>query len=75
MPVHSSIRVRFWFWMIETVCSIDPSESGPNSLMKAASGIIVICWLSSLPLSAPMGRDRALAVVWSFPGTGWSLKL
>jgi hypothetical protein len=75
MPVHSSIRVRLWFWMIEIVCSIDLSESGPNSLMNAASGIIVICWLSSLPLSAPEGQDRVSAVVWSFPGTCQSLKL
>jgi hypothetical protein len=75
MPVHSSIRERFWFWMIEIVCSIDPSESGPNNLMNAASGIIVICWLSSFPLSAPEGRDKASAAVWSFPGMCWSLKL
>jgi hypothetical protein len=45
------------------VCSIDLSESGPASLMNAASGIMIICWLSSLPSSAPVGRDRALAVV------------
>jgi hypothetical protein len=57
------------------VCSIDPSESGPNSLMNAASGIIVICWLLSFPSSAPVGCDRVSAAVWSFPGTCWSLKL
>jgi hypothetical protein len=45
------------------MCSIDPSESGPNSLMKAASGIIVIYWLLSLPLSAPVGHDRVSAAV------------
>ena len=57
------------------VCSIDPLESGPANLMNAASGIMVICWLSSLPLSAPAGRDRVSAAAWSFPGMCWSLKL
>jgi hypothetical protein len=45
------------------MCSIDPSESGPASLMNATSGIIVICLLSSLPSLAPVGRDRASAAV------------
>jgi hypothetical protein len=57
------------------VCSIDQSELGPTSLINAASGIIVICWLSSLPSSALGGHDRASAAVCSFPGTCWSLKL
>jgi hypothetical protein len=57
------------------ICSIDLSESGPASLMNAASGIIVICWLSSLPSSAPGGHDKASAAVCSFPGMCWSLKL
>jgi hypothetical protein len=57
------MRVRFWFWMIEIVCSIDPSESGPANLMNAVSGIIVICWLLSLPSSAPVGCNRASAAV------------
>jgi hypothetical protein len=51
------------------VCSIDPSELGLTNLMNVALGIIVICWLSSLPSSAPGGRDRVLAAVWSFSGT------
>ena len=50
------------------VCLIDPSESGPASLIKADLGIMVICWLSSLPLSAPVGRDSASAAMCSFPG-------
>jgi hypothetical protein len=52
-----------WFWMIMMVCSIDPSELGPANLMNAASGIMVICWLSSLPSSAPVGRDNVSAAV------------
>jgi hypothetical protein len=51
------------------VCLIDLLESGPANLMNAALGIMVICWLSSLPSSAPVGRDRASAAVWSFLGT------
>jgi hypothetical protein len=57
------------------MCAIDPSESGPASLMNAALGIMVICWLSSLPSLAPKGHDRASAAVWSLPGTCWSVKL
>jgi hypothetical protein len=57
------------------VCLIDPLESGPTSLMNAASGIMVICWLLSLPLSAPTGCDSASAAVWSFPSMCWSMKL
>jgi hypothetical protein len=57
------MRAQFWFWMIEIVCSINLSESGPANLMNAVLGIIVICWLSSLPSSAPMGCDRASAAV------------
>jgi hypothetical protein len=72
---HSFIRAWLWFWIIIIVCSIEPSELGPASLMNAASGIMVICWLSSLPLSAPGGHDRASAAVCSFPGTCWSIKL
>jgi hypothetical protein len=45
------------------VCSIDPLELGPVSLMNAASGIMVICWLSSLPSSAPGGHNKASAAV------------
>jgi hypothetical protein len=72
---HLFVRLQFWFWMIVFVCSIDPSESGLASLMNAASGIMVICWLSSFPSSAPRGHDRASAAMWDFPGTCWSLKL
>jgi hypothetical protein len=42
-PVHSSINAWLWFWMVVIMCSIDPSELGPASLMNAASGIMVIC--------------------------------
>jgi hypothetical protein len=61
--VHSSINARLWFWMIVIMCLIDPSELGPANLMSAASGIMVICWLSSLPLSAPEGHDRVSVAV------------
>jgi hypothetical protein len=72
---HLFIRVQLWFWMIVIMCSIDPLESGPTSLMKAASGIMVMCWLSSLPSLAPGGRDRASAAMCNFLGMCWSLKL
>jgi hypothetical protein len=50
-------------------CSKDPGKSALNTLMNACSDIIVISWLSSLPLSAPGGLDWASAAVWVFPGT------
>jgi hypothetical protein len=75
VPSHSLIRAWLWFWIIVMVCSIEPLESGPANLMNAASGIMVICWLSSLTSSAPGGHDRVLAAVCSFLGTCWSLKL
>jgi hypothetical protein len=61
--------------MIVIMCSIDLSESGLASLMKATSGIMVIRWLSSLPSSAPGGHDRVSAAMCDFLGTCWSLKL
>jgi hypothetical protein len=61
--------------MIDMVCSIDPSESGPINCMNAGSGIIVICWLSFFPSSAPGGLDKASAAVYSFPGTCCMIKL
>ena len=44
-------------------CSNEPGESVSKTLMKACSGIMVISWLSSLPLSVPGGLDRASAAV------------
>jgi hypothetical protein len=66
---HLSIRAWLWFWMIVMVCSIDLLELGVASLMNAASGIIVICWLSSFPSFAPGGHERASAAMCDFPGT------
>jgi hypothetical protein len=50
-------------------CSSEPGESVLKTLMNACSGIIIMSWLSSLPLSALGGLDKALAAVWVFPGT------
>jgi hypothetical protein len=55
--------------MVVMVCSKDPSESASKTRMKIGSGSMTICWLSSLPVSAPGGQDRASAAVWFFPGT------
>jgi len=43
--------------------SNDPSESVSATCMNVASGSIVICWLSYLPLSDPGGCDKASAAV------------
>jgi hypothetical protein len=61
--------------MIIIMCSIEPSELGPASLINATSRIMVIHWLSSLPSSAPGGCDRVSVAICSFPGTCWSIKL
>jgi hypothetical protein len=79
IDLHSTVALSLGL-IVSTVtimimCSIDPTELGPASLINAALGIIVICWLSSLPSSASGGHDRVLAAVCDFPGTCWSLKL
>ena len=44
-------------------CSSEPSELTSKTLMNVCSGIIVMSWLSSLPLSALGGLDKASAAV------------
>ena len=51
-----------------------PGESSSMTWTKVNSGIIVISWLSSLPLSAPGGLDRASAAVCELPGVCWRIK-
>jgi hypothetical protein len=57
------------------VCLIELSELRVPRFTNDTSGIMVICWLSSFPLSAPGGHKRASVAVCSFLGTCCSMKL
>ena len=60
---HSFIVGAYWFWQSVIMLSSELFELVSATRMNVASGRIVICWLSSLPLSDPGGRDSASAAV------------
>ena len=65
MPCDSSCFRYGWYrcCVLMIVFSRELGESSSRTRMNDVSGIIVISWLSSFPLSEPKGRDNASAAV------------
>jgi hypothetical protein len=65
---HCSISAACFDCVSMIQCFKELDESASNTLMNACSNIIVISWLSSLPLSALGGLNSASAAVCVFLG-------